>query len=359
MSDEGFSFERDWPATAERLTIALRRRRIPSSLIDDLVQETALRLYERREHVDPERGTWPLAFTVAMNILKDQLRAEVRRRAIDPPHVAMEQDPEIVALARLELKRVRIALRKLPPAQRAALLAEVGESDDNGRSSSAVKMLRMRARKRLKMLTEDASAFMASCELFTQRVVDKVSDSPMAFGAAACAPLTLGVLTFGLIASTSPVHANATGLEGDRPRVARSAVDPHAISDLRILPRPAPAVLNGEARSPSRTKPSPSRRQRAIADAHDPKETEGGGVILPDLGWEPGDGGGSPAGFEGGDASAGPEGFRARVHGFIGNARGRAALRGRLGGTDQTGPRPRIEGGAQFDGTGVRVKLGD
>ena len=85
MDGNAFSFEREWPETAQRLTLALRRRRIPHVLIDDLVQETGLRLYERWDAVDPERGAWPLAFTVAMNILKDHLRSEIRRRALTPP----------------------------------------------------------------------------------------------------------------------------------------------------------------------------------------------------------------------------------------------------------------------------------
>jgi RNA polymerase sigma factor (sigma-70 family) len=358
MNDEGFSFERDWPATAERLTVALRRRRIPASLIDDLVQETALRLYERRDSVDPERGTWPLAFTVAMNILKDHLRAEVRRRAVDLPHIAIEQDPEIVALARLELTRVRIALRKLPPAQRAALLAEVGESDDNGRSSSAIKMLRMRARKRLKTLTEDASGFLASCELFTQRVVEKVSDSPLAVGAAACAPLTLGVLTFGVLASNSPVQASAGALEKPRPAVARATGV--GTLDTRTLPsRTADAASRAE--SPSigpRPAATPIGQERSKRIAHEPKPSDGQGLTLPNLGWDPGDGGGPPAGVEQGDVYAGRDGFRARARGFVGKVRGRAALRARLGRSDRVRV-PRIEGGAQFDGTSVRAKLGD
>lgn len=243
MATGDFSFEREWPDTAERLKAALERRRIPHAVVDDLVQETGLRLYQRWECVDPERGTWPLAFTVAMNILKDQLRSEVRRRAFSPPATTSEQDPEIVALARLELARVRRALDQLPASQRAALLAEVGEGADDARSTPAVKMLRMRARKRLRMLTREAPGALGSLDVFLQRVLDKVGSLPVLAGASACAPFAVGLVSIGVLA-TAPSAEAAEEVAFGRDAASSSA----AVSVVgRFVDSVVPVVAGGAA----------------------------------------------------------------------------------------------------------------
>src|SRR3712207_3371775 len=108
MSLREFSFESEWPSTATRLGASLRRRRVPAAMVDDVVQETGLRIFRTWERVDPDRGLWPLALTIAINILRDHLRSEMRKEAASVPHPAVfEPDPEVIALARIKLDRVR------------------------------------------------------------------------------------------------------------------------------------------------------------------------------------------------------------------------------------------------------------
>jgi hypothetical protein len=77
---------------------------------------------------------------------------------LDKP--AEVHDPEHEALVRLELDRVRVALHAMTERQRTILLGEVGEAAFDP-STPAQKMARMRARRRLRSLTEDASALIA------------------------------------------------------------------------------------------------------------------------------------------------------------------------------------------------------
>jgi hypothetical protein len=95
----------------------------------------------------------------------------------------------------------------LSPAQRAALLAEVGESNGDERSSSAVKMLRMRARKRLRAITKDSPGF-ASLELLIQRLLGNADSAPgISASVAACAPVAAGLLAITLFGAPSRVEA--------------------------------------------------------------------------------------------------------------------------------------------------------
>lgn len=372
MNDSEFSFEREWPATAERLKVALQRRRIPHAVIDDLVQETGLRLYQRWECVDPERGSWPLAFTVAMNILKDQLRSELRRQAITPPTTPAEQDPEAVALARLELARVRAALTLLPAAQRSALLAEIGESNDDSRSRSATKMLRMRARKRLRNLTRDASGTLGSLEIFAQRILERVQSVPIAVGASACAPLAVGLLSLGGLGTESAALAEETLVKNN---IVADAVADLGMDIIRLeglstdlrSPRPAEDLVSaarlsqvasvdgssGAADDARRTRSGPRTKK-----GHGPKGSTD--VTLPD----------PPVGtlpptsepevvVEESEASADPSGeaeVRARASGSAAGHKGVAYLvlesNGERQGEGVGAPKvsPTVKGGAQLDG---------
>ena len=152
------SFEVEWPPVADRLATALRKRRVPAQLAEDLIQETGLRLFQFWERVDPGRDLWPLALTITLNILRDQIRTDNRRREVVVPDDLVEHDTETAALARIELGRVQEALIQLTASQRSVLLAEVGAGTQPHTSPSATKMLRMRARKRLRALMESASA---------------------------------------------------------------------------------------------------------------------------------------------------------------------------------------------------------
>jgi DNA-directed RNA polymerase specialized sigma24 family protein len=152
-------FEEEWPALARSLELALRARRVPVTHREDIIQETGLRLFSRWGSLDADRPVWPWAIKVALNLWRDELRAEARRQArVIPAAETIVHGVEEEALARLELTRVGRALRKLTFAQRNALLAEVEDVGAEERGAAAMKMRRMRARRSLRSVLDRASA---------------------------------------------------------------------------------------------------------------------------------------------------------------------------------------------------------
>jgi DNA-directed RNA polymerase specialized sigma24 family protein len=153
------SFESEWPELASRLTGALRRRGASSWLADDIVQETGLRLFKMWDSVDPDNSPWGLTLTIGKNLLWDETHRRASREVlVELPERPIPSDVENAGIARLELWRVARALRKMSPAHRSVLLAEVGGRDVESISAAATKMLRMRARRRLSSILESASA---------------------------------------------------------------------------------------------------------------------------------------------------------------------------------------------------------
>jgi RNA polymerase sigma factor (sigma-70 family) len=183
-ADTSRSFVSEWPALQKRLTAMLARRRIPESLREDIVQETGLRLWRNWDRIDPDRPVWPFALTIAVNLVRD----EIRERALMERKLVIPDDPipldiEELALMRIELERVAEALNKLTAAQRSALLAEVGAQSVERVNTPAIKMLRMRARRRLKLMLEEASAVVApvgwSLRSFYRRVEEVLLKLPV------------------------------------------------------------------------------------------------------------------------------------------------------------------------------------
>jgi hypothetical protein len=151
-------FEARWPDLALRVEGLLKRKGVEAGRRDDILQETALRLIQMWNRVDPARAP-SLAVTVALNLLRDESR---RQSCIDfmdhVPETLEPVDVEAAGLARIELRRLQMAMSELTVAQRSALLREIGNGNGNNGSSSAEKMLRMRARKKLRAAFERLSA---------------------------------------------------------------------------------------------------------------------------------------------------------------------------------------------------------
>lgn len=136
-----------WPDTSTRLRYLLVRYRVPAGKREDIIQETATRLVSMWASVDPARPVWPLAKTIALNLLRDEARRVFEEI---PTEIVTEREDDLdpLLMARLEWSRVVSAIGELSPQHRAALLTEVGEGHRDG--SAAEKMLRMRARRRLR-----------------------------------------------------------------------------------------------------------------------------------------------------------------------------------------------------------------
>ena len=151
-------FSAVWPELARRLARVLHSRRVPADLVDDLVQETGLRLFRNWSKVD-QTTLWALANTILLNLVRDEVRKnEVRKRDAGALVAERARNFDEEMLSRLELRRVEKVLRKLSDIDQQVLLAEWGEASDLlFTSPAALKMARMRARQRLRAALEHAS----------------------------------------------------------------------------------------------------------------------------------------------------------------------------------------------------------
>ena len=155
---DNLTFEEWWAELADAVRAWLLRRRVPPHLVDDIVQETGLRLFKMWDEIDAMRSPRGLAFTIASNLLWDERNRRASREVVgDVPERSCE-DVETAGIARLELARVKRAMGRLNPQQRAVLLAEIGDAEGPTASPDAIKMMRMRARRRLTALLESAPA---------------------------------------------------------------------------------------------------------------------------------------------------------------------------------------------------------
>ncbi len=153
--------EAQWPELATRLRRYLLRTGVRAGRVDDVVQETAARLVSMWEQVDPSRPTWPLVKTIASNLLRDEARRRFEEVPSELPDLPLPHDHEGSLMAHLDLSRVRTALQEMSPAYRAVLLVEAGvPSHLPVAGTNAEKMMRMRARRRLKELVRKLPALL-------------------------------------------------------------------------------------------------------------------------------------------------------------------------------------------------------
>jgi RNA polymerase sigma-70 factor (ECF subfamily) len=108
---------------APRLKAFLRRSGMPSSVAEDIAQETMLLVWKKASYFDPSRAgvtTW--IFTIARNARVDRLRRDTRPSAIaqafdpsDEPDGPVSGEQAMIAAQREE--RVRAAIAQLPREQ--------------------------------------------------------------------------------------------------------------------------------------------------------------------------------------------------------------------------------------------------
>jgi DNA-directed RNA polymerase specialized sigma24 family protein len=162
-------FEDEWAALAPRLSMVLAAKGVHPQDRDDLLQETALRLYRVWETLAPDQPVWPFAVTIALNLWRDQLRAAVVRQrdvlaanlADSAAEASTTFDVERTVLARHELAQVGALMRELEPEQRRLLLANDEVAATVAPLRPAERMARMRARRELAKLVGRASAALA------------------------------------------------------------------------------------------------------------------------------------------------------------------------------------------------------
>jgi len=292
------SFESEWTQLARRLRARLERRRVPGWLIDDVIQETGLKLFQMWPEVDAERSPWGLTITIANNLIWDEMnRRRSREVPSDIPDHAGRDDVEEVSLARLELARVNRHLQTMSASQRAVLLAEVGAASvDTSSSSDAVKMRRMRARRRLNSLLEGASASCAflghEIRNLTRRASDSLrrwNDPTQTPAVSAAAGIFAAAIMFG-----APSDIFASIPEGE-PRAAAPATAGMKPFSFLAEGRDggsetlAPGWNNSKPR-PRGDNPTPPESTGAdvvIGDETTPARGGAGISLIPDDDWEP------------------------------------------------------------------------
>jgi RNA polymerase sigma-70 factor (ECF subfamily) len=93
----------------------------------DLIHDTYLRIWNRRNRIDAQRLD-ALAWTTALNLARNRLRwRNLWRQGQLDPGTGSDADPLVEAARREDARRLRRALQSLPPALRETLLlAEFG-----------------------------------------------------------------------------------------------------------------------------------------------------------------------------------------------------------------------------------------
>ncbi|GIG88362.1 RNA polymerase sigma factor [Plantactinospora endophytica] len=102
-------------------------RRVGDDVAEDVVAETFLLAYERRERYDPTRGALlPWLYGIATNLLRRHLRTELRLLRTAVPADLVSEGPALRSAERVDAQRsvARLAavLAKLPRRQRDVLM---------------------------------------------------------------------------------------------------------------------------------------------------------------------------------------------------------------------------------------------
>jgi DNA-directed RNA polymerase specialized sigma24 family protein len=155
-ADEYFCGE--WIDELPRLRRMLARHGVPADEVDDVVQETAIRLYSAWDRLFDGRPLRPLVTTIALNVARDYHRRSshwARPVAAVPDDVLVDSHGvDSAVLARLEVARTARALSTLSPGHRRTVLEAVADdlqAEEAGRTRApaATRMARTRARRHL------------------------------------------------------------------------------------------------------------------------------------------------------------------------------------------------------------------
>lgn len=212
--EENPSFDACWPIIARDIERVLTRRGLELHTREDIIQETAIRLYRLWDGLDKQRPVSPLGITIALNLMRDGIRRGKREVMAEIEGQQAGGDVEREGLAKLELSRVLRAMTHLSNTYREVLLegiSETGLEPANrkrpARSTAAMKMLRMRARRRLATFLEASGAIVVAVRLRVQQSLGEP-------GHAVAVALSAGVIAVAAFnvqqpASEPPIHRAA------------------------------------------------------------------------------------------------------------------------------------------------------
>lgn len=158
------TFDETWAELTPRLAAVLAARGVHAQDRDDILQDTALRLYRVWDSLAPDQPVWPYAVTISLNLWRDSLRHKVALPTdvcdVRSGDQAADLDVERTVLARQELATVGAALRKLAPEQRNLLLMNDEMVSVVRPLEPAERMARMRVRRELAKVVGRASALL-------------------------------------------------------------------------------------------------------------------------------------------------------------------------------------------------------
>ncbi|MBE1488470.1 RNA polymerase sigma factor [Plantactinospora soyae] len=102
-------------------------RRVGDDVAEDVVAETFLLAYERRERYDPGKGAvLPWLYGIATNLLRRHLRTEIRLLRTAAPIDVVAEGPALRSAERVDAQRsvarLRVVLAELPRRQRDVLM---------------------------------------------------------------------------------------------------------------------------------------------------------------------------------------------------------------------------------------------
>ena len=252
----GPSFEEEWPELARRLERFLATKGVETWLRGDVVQEAGVRLYRKWSRLDRSRPLWNLLVTIALGILIDEHRKTSRVDLVPDVPESEVNDVEARALGRVYLTRTRATLNQMSSDERRVLLAEIGGASPLLGSSDRIKVLRLRARVRLreKLGPWAPSAIALRVRYLRERVAQKRSLLETHLPAMSTALVNVGLtITLGVagVAGTSYGAANS---EPSRGTQSLSLQGPEVLANRRLadlsdIPRPGGRTRSSYDRS--------------------------------------------------------------------------------------------------------------
>lgn len=222
------SFEEEWPELARYLERFLAAKGVEQWLRADVIQETAARLYPRWETLDHSQPLWNLVATIAVRVTHNHRRKESRVELVAEPNPIHQDDVELRGFQRAQLDKTRSALRQLTADQRQVLLAEVGEAAPPGGSRSRIKVLRLRARAKLREQLGPWAPSGVAIKLshLRSRIAEKTATMDL------CLPVTANSFVTAITAATLAIGGIAVGT-GDATAVRAGTSVP--IEQTRVL----------------------------------------------------------------------------------------------------------------------------
>lgn len=244
-------FDEVWPTLAPRVSDHLARRGVPACERDDVLQETAIRLYRNWQRFDLDRALAPLAVKVATNVWLNMRDLSASRHEVPTgvvPDRAADYDVEEACTTKAELRRVFTVVRGLRSADQHAIRGIVADEvapPATQVTDTATRVARHRARQRLLAALKYAGAFVG-CLLAWLRPARRSAPLATSTGFLAVSMALIGIASLPGLAHQSrpsqPVLSDATN---------RTSVSPAQKNALPHGTRSTNPLGGGHAATPS------------------------------------------------------------------------------------------------------------